>query len=57
VVTASRIDQPNGFVLKSNLINPNGLEHLKSLFGEASLMQQPGEMKLPAMPRGGQIWL
>jgi len=57
VVTASRIDQPNGFVLKSTLINPNGLEHLKSLFGEARLVLQPGEMKLPAMPRGGQIWL
>ncbi len=57
VVTASRNEQPDGFILKSNLINPEGLEHLKSLFGDATLVLHPGEVKIPAMPRGGAIWL
>jgi alpha-glucosidase len=57
VVTASRIDQPNGFILKSNLINPTGLEHLKNVFTDATLVLHPGEIKIPAMPRGGAIWL
>lgn len=57
VVTASRIDQPNGFFLKSNLINPTGLEHLKNVFTDATLVLHPGEIKIPAMPRGGAIWL
>ena len=57
VVTASRTDQPNGFILKSNLLNPRGQEHLKSLFSDATLVLHPGEMKIPAMPRGGAIWL
>lgn len=57
IVTASRIDQPNGFILKSNLVNPDGLEQLKSVFGDATLVLHPGEVKIPAMPRGGAIWL
>ena len=57
IVTASRIDQPNGFILESDLINPNGMEKLKSLFGDATLVLHPGEVKIPAMPRGGAIWL
>ncbi len=57
VVTASRIDQPTGFILKSSLINPDGIEQLKSLFSEATLVLHPGEMKIPALPRGGAIWL
>jgi alpha-glucosidase len=57
VVTASRINQPNGFILKSNLINPTGLEHLKNVFTDATLVLHPGEIKIPAMPRGGAIWL
>ena len=57
IVTASRIDRSNGFILKSNLINPDGLEHLKSVFGNATLVLHPGEVKIPAMLRGGAIWL
>ncbi len=57
IVTASRIDQPNGFILKSNLVNPDGLEQLKSVFGDATLVLHPGEFKIPAIPRGGAIWL
>jgi alpha-glucosidase len=57
IVTASRVDQPNGFILKSNLINTKGLEHLKSLFGNATLVLHLGEVKIPAIPRGGAIWL
>ena len=57
VVTASRIDQPTGFILKSSLITPDGIEQLKSLFSEATLVLHPGEMKIPALPRGGAIWL
>lgn len=57
IVTASRVDQPNGFILKSDLINPDGLERLTSLFGDATLVLHPGELKIPAMPRGGAIWL
>lgn len=57
IVTASRIDQPKGFILKSNLINPNGTENLKNLFGDATLVLHPGEVMIPAMNRGGAVWL
>ena len=57
IVTASRIDQPKGFILKSNLINTNGTENLKSLFGDATLVLHPGEVMIPAMNRGGAVWI
>ncbi len=57
IVTSSRIDQPNGFILKSDLFNTNGIERLQSLFGDESLVLHPGEIKIPALPRGGAIWL
>ena len=57
VVTASRTEQPDGFILKSDLLNGIGVERLENLFSDESLVVYPGEIKIPPLARGGAIWL
>ncbi len=57
MVTASRVEQPEGFILKSDCVNPHGSVHLGNLFGKGEILLQPGEVKIPALNRGGAIWL
>ena len=57
VLSACKADQKDGFVLRSDLVNPNGAGKLKNLFSGEELEVEVGELRFPSLKRGGAIWL
>jgi len=57
ILSASKIDQKEGFVLKNDLVNPTQAEKLKNLFSGEELEVEIGELRFPSLKRGGAIWL
>ncbi|MBP7212603.1 MAG: hypothetical protein KBA03_00040 [Anaerolineaceae bacterium] len=57
ILSACKTDQKEGFVLQTDLVNPNRAEKLKNLFSGEDLGVEVGELRFPSLKRGGAIWL
>jgi|LSQX01.3.fsa_nt_gb alpha-glucosidase len=57
IVTANRKAADNSYSLKTPLINPPGQTRLRGIFSGQHLILTPGEVKIPALGKGGEIWL
>ena len=57
IVTANRKAADNGYSLITPLINPPELIRLRGIFSGQHMILTPGEVKIPTLGKGGEIWL